>query len=400
MKKTFLSALLITLLSTVPFAVFGQATDCPQFPAPCPHSAEINEAMNTAGRMADNKVTEQEMNMEASLRNTFTDMLQNVGRKHHWQVYELNESSYSRPNTFIGFPQWEATPYEKRPPHAYEISFMIIVNKDSLQAWRDWYTGDFQQQANQAVSDVQNDQQNTGNDKVLQSLSDSAQYYAQQSAKYMQDHYTEFAAAVQKNDQKAQKRYNDQIAMYQKKQDAIMKRMQDRSNSDNSASANSYDHLKKEQITKTEQFINASVLLVHFAVNESMVGFGLSDGGQRSISPQQRLNVPGAYYAGLLKNPSPPDKQSYLVSAYDYLYDHPSHVATVLYGKWLGQRTSFNLVQAAYHANSANTNLTAIKPVKCDKVQNLAIHLEGRPDYIRQMLSEIDTGALARLTVQ
>ncbi|MBS1527914.1 MAG: hypothetical protein JST19_19875 [Bacteroidetes bacterium] len=400
MKRSRVRLFVTALMLSAPFALKAQVTDCPQFPAPCPHSAQITEAMNAAGRMADNKVTEQEINMEASLRNTFTDLLQNIGRKHHWQVYELTESSYDRPDSFIGFTRWEATPYEKRPPHAYEISFMIIVNKDSLQAWRDWYTGDLQQQANQAVSDIKNDQQKTGDDKVLQSLTDSVQYYAQLSAKYMQDHYTEFAAAIQNNDQKAQKRYNDQITMYQKKQDAIMKKMQDRSNADYSASANSYDRLQKDQISKTEQFVNASVLLVHFAVNQSLVGFGLSDGGQRSISPQHVLKVAGAYYAGLLKNPSVSDRQSYLVNEYDYLYDHPSYVATVLYGKWLSQRTSFNLVQAAYRANSANTNLTTIKPVKCDKVQNFAIHLEGRPDYIRQVLNELDTGALEKLSVQ
>jgi hypothetical protein len=387
-------------ISLLPLWVGAQVVDCPQFPAPCPHSEEINQAMDFTGREQNNRVTPEEMAMETNLRNNLTDILQNLGHKHHWQVYELTESNYDRPNTFVDFYTWEHTPYEKRPPHVYEISFIIVVNKDSLQAWRDWLQGDFANQSNQVVADIKADGQSSSNDQVLQSLTDSVQYYAQLSGKYTQDHYSEFIAAIQSNDQKAQKRYNDKIAEYQKKQDALMKKIQDRGSSDNASSGNSLKRFDAEKISKTEKFVNSSVLLVYFAANKRHADFGLDDGSQKAVNPQQALQVRGAFYAGLLTNLSPPDGQSYLINEFDFTYAHPSHIGSVLFGKWLSKRTSYNLVPAAFMASNANTDLTSPKSIKCDKVQNLAMYLEGRPDYIRQVLNEVDVNALEKLTVQ
>ncbi|HWD86950.1 MAG TPA: hypothetical protein VG367_02415 [Mucilaginibacter sp.] len=393
-RLTILFAAIISL----PFWVRGQVTDCPQWPAPCPHSEEINEAMDFASRTGDNKVTAQEMAMEANLRNVLTDILQKFTRLNHWELYEIMESNFDRPNSFISFAKWLATPYEKRPPHQYSISFVIVVNKDSLAAWQDWYRNVLPQQANQVVAAITTDSQNAQGNAVNQAYADSIQYYAQLSAKYMQDHAPEYVSDVQKNNQKGIKRYNDKVAWYQKKADEFSKKIQAPSTgSSSSASFNSFD---AEKINKTGMYTNASIVLINFSANARLAGFGLNDGDQRSITPQRKLDVSDVFYAGLLHNPNKPDGQSYYMGEHDYLFDHPSDIATVLLGKWQLKRDSYNNVSAAYISDKTANDLVTIKPMKCDMVQNLDITIEGRPDHIKNILSQMDMEALRKLINQ
>ncbi|HEY4326684.1 MAG TPA: hypothetical protein VGN20_22045 [Mucilaginibacter sp.] len=389
---------IIPAIILLPFGVIAQ--ECAQWPAPCPHSTEINGAMDFAGREQGNNVTPQEMAMEANLRNTLTDMLHNFTRSRHWQLYELNESNYDRPNTSISFAKWCAAPYEKRPPHQYEISFIIIVNKDSLEAWRDWLKNEMPQKANQVAADMNAGAQNMANDQVLKAQMDSVQYYAQLSAKYMQDHFAAYQSDLQSNNEKGIKKYNDGLAEYQKKQDALMKRIQDRASGTNSASTNSYKQLDAEKVSKTETFINASVVLVNFVFNPEHATFGLTDGTQVAVIPQKSLTIPGAWYAGLLHNPSPSDGQSYYMSEFDYVYDHPSNIGVVLFGKWQSKRNAYNYTPAAYMANKAADDLESLKMVKCDKVQNMVLRVEGRPDYIKEVLNGIDMASIQKLVTQ
>jgi hypothetical protein len=320
-SATFMCFFLTLIL--LPVWVMAQE-DCAWFPAPCPHESEIANAQSYTERSLDNKITAQELAMESNLRNMLTDILQKMARQNHWQLYELNESSYDRPNSIIGYAKWETVPYEKRPPHGYSISFILVVNKDSLKAWRDWYTNDLTQQANQLVADLN-------------------------------------------------------------------------ANKNNGPSTNSYEALQKFKIRGTETFVNASVVLVHFAVNNSQIGFGLTDGNQKCILPQRSLTVPGAFYAGLLHNTQPPADHSYDVGLADYVFPNPRNIATVLFGGWLHKYDSYNYAVASYASNPANTNLTGIKANKCDLVQNMAMHVEGRPDHIRQVLSELDVNSLEKI---
>jgi len=387
----------ITLIVLSPLLAAAQMVDCSWFPAPCPHEAEIGNAQDYVQRQGDNKITPQELAMEGALRNQFTDMLQKLARQNHWQLYELNESYFDRPNSLIGYAQWETVPYEKRPPHGYDISFILVVNKDSLRAWRDWYTNDLTNQSNQAVADMNTDRDNEAKNKMLQVYMDSAQYYAQLSGKYMQDHQQQYMKDIQANNKKGIKEHDDKVAWYQKRSDAFIKKYQDAQNGNYAASTSSFDALKNAKVGGTEKFINASIILVHFAVNSAQKGFGLTDDDQKCILPQKPLNVPGAFYAGMLHNPKPPGDHAYDVGEADYLFDQPSNVATVLLGGWLKRYDGYNYAHAAYTANPANTNLTGVKSTKCDVVQNMAIHIEGRPDHIKKVLNEIGINALQKL---
>lgn len=396
--KTIRSLLIIALITGGPALAVAQVVDCPWFPAPCPHSQQINDAMDASSRMAENKVTQQEMVMENNLRNMFTDLLQKITRPRHWQMYEIMESDYDRPTSFVDYYTWEHTPYEKRPPHAYSITFIIVVNKDSLQAWKDWLQNDFTQHSNQVVADIQTDAQNAQSPAPSQALLDSVQYYTQLSAKYMQDHITQYTQDLQSKNEKGIKQYEAQVARYQKKSDYYMKQLQNPTGpaTTQSSAAGSMKRLEAEKITKTEEFTNGSVMLINFNVNARQLSFGITS-DYHSITPQKMLQVPGAFYAGLLHNPEKPDGQSYLIGENDYLYDHPSNIATVLFGKWDNKRNNYNYLVSAYMQSPANTNLTSVKPIKCDVVQSLAMQMEGSPAYIKTILNSIDVSALAKI---
>jgi hypothetical protein len=395
--KTIRNLLIIALITGAPVMAVAQVVDCPWYPAPCPHSEEINTAMDASGRMAENKVTQQEMAMENNLRNMFIDMLQKITRPRHWQMYEIMESDFDRPTSFISYYTWEHTPYEKRPPHFYSITFIVVVNKDSLQAWKEWLQGDFTQHSNQVVADMQADARNYQSSGPSQALQDSVQYYAQLNAKYMQDHFAQYSQDLQSKNEKGIKQYENQVARYQKKSDYFMKQLQNPTGpSQRQTSGGSMKRLEAEKSTKTEEFTNASVMLINFNVNLRQLSFGLTS-NYHSVTPQKTLQVPGAFYAGLLHNSGKPDGQSYLIGEFDYVYDHPSNIATVLLGKWADKRTSYNFLQSAYMLNPASTDLTSVKPVKCDVVQSIAIQLEGSPAYIKAILGSIDVSALQKV---
>ncbi|HVV54252.1 MAG TPA: hypothetical protein VHC47_02940 [Mucilaginibacter sp.] len=387
----------ITLLLIMFGYSVAKAQDCAYWPAPCPHADEITNATDFVNRGQDNHVLPQEIAMESNVRNALTDILQKMIRAKHWSMYELNESSYDRPNSFIAYTQWEATPYEKRPPHAYEICYIIIVNKDSLKTWGDWYKNGLQAQSNQVVSDMKSDMSAQNNDQQLKAYMDSAQYYTQLRIAYMQNHNAQYTRDLQSGNKKATQAYEKKVAWYSGRTDEFIKKYQDLANGLSANSTNSYQDLQKQQIINTDRFANASLILVHFAVNVSQAGTGATDGDQKCFIPQRKLSVPGAFYAGLLHNPNELDNHSYDVGEADFTYPNPSNIATVLWGKWLPKRDSYNYMRSAFSAVPADNDLTSLKKLKCDTVQNMVMHLEGRPDYIQEVLKGVDIAALQKL---
>ena len=341
----------------------------------------------------------QEIAMETRLRNRLTEELQKLATQKKWQLYLLNESDYDRPNAFISYSEWEATPYEKRPPHIYAISFIFITNKDSLKACQNW-NNEFIEKNRQIDNNMSAGLNSKDNDKNLQAYMYSSLYYTHLLSKYIQEHEAQHLKDIQLKNEKAIKAFEDKENEYQEKSDAFGKKYQAASTMKYAASETSFDQLSEENIKKTETFINASVLLVHFAFNSTKTGFGFSDGSQKYILPQRKIAVPNAFYAGMLRNPDAPLEQSYRIDAHNFLYSSPSTVATILFGGWLNKHDAYNSMRAAFASNSANTNLTSIKKIKCDVVQNIILQIEGRPDYIQAFLNGVDVNALEKLTAQ
>lgn len=390
---------MLFLWACFPFSLLAQ-DDCQWLPAPCPHSSEISDAQDFVSRSADNKVLPQELAMEGKVRNFFTDLLHGITRQHHWILYELNESAFDRPNTFISYPKWEATSYEKRPPHAYYVSFIIIVNKDSLDILRNWLQTDYVQMADQVQSGLNASMQSQADDPRLKAYMDSSQYYTQLSVQYMQAHQQQYLRDIKSNNQKGIDAYTNKVDWFTARSDAFVKKYQDAADAASSGAGNGLDRLNKLKLEKMRVFMDASVILVSFSINTEQAGFGVIDNEQRSLLPQKKLSIPGAFYAGLLHNPQPQDDHAYDIRVADYVFPAPTNVATVLLGGWLPRYNSYNYMQAAYTANPSANNLVSIKSIKCDSVQNISMQVEGRPDHIMQILKSVDFGEMGKLIVR
>jgi len=149
MKKSILFIILLCL--TYSYNVLAQE-DCNWQPAPCPNIESINETMDAATRIKNKDVLPQEIIMENHLRNLLTSEVQRVAKANKWSAYELNEEGTSGPPyIFISYDDWERTPFNKRPPHQYKIGFIFIINKDSLQAWKNWLLNDMQKQSEEVT---------------------------------------------------------------------------------------------------------------------------------------------------------------------------------------------------------------------------------------------------------
>jgi hypothetical protein len=155
------------------------------------------------------------------------------------------------------------------------------------------------------------------------------------------------------------------------------------------------NQLQEESADKTGTFANASALLLFFAVNQSQTGYGATDGGQKSLLPQKILAVPDAFYAGLLHNTNKPTRDGYAVGTYDFAYENPEYIATILFGAWLHQQTAYNDTPSPI-----GYDLTSIKKIKCDAVRNMALQMEGRPDYIQEALQGIDMENIKEIVVE
>jgi hypothetical protein len=110
---------------------------CIQYPADCPSDRQLPDS---AGRLA-NPLVPEEVSMEIRLHDFFTDGMRTLAQKNRWEVYQYDESDGSGHLNADGSGPLD---YSLRPPHDYEISFIFIVNKDSLRAWqdqtKDWYS--------------------------------------------------------------------------------------------------------------------------------------------------------------------------------------------------------------------------------------------------------------------
>ena len=121
---------ILLLLTFIPFH-FSYAQSCSWLPADCPSDRQLPDSSERFG----NPVIPAEISMEIRLHDFLTALMQKEAEKKGWQVYQFDESAGS------GYPNADRTgplADHLRPPHDYEISFIFIVDFDSLRAWQHW----------------------------------------------------------------------------------------------------------------------------------------------------------------------------------------------------------------------------------------------------------------------
>ncbi len=116
------------LLAITCYPLFSQ---CTYFPADCPSDLQLPDSADRFG----NPVVPAEVSMEIRLHDFLTELMQNESEKKGWEVYQYDESAGSG---YLNAERSGPLAYPLRPPHNYEISFVIIVNMDSFRAWKEW----------------------------------------------------------------------------------------------------------------------------------------------------------------------------------------------------------------------------------------------------------------------
>jgi len=107
------------------------AQSCSWFPADCPSDRQLPDSAERFG----NPVTPVEVSMEIRLHDFLTAWMQKEAEKKGWEVYMFDESAGSG---YLNADRSGPLADPLRPPHDYEISFIFIVDADSLHAWQRW----------------------------------------------------------------------------------------------------------------------------------------------------------------------------------------------------------------------------------------------------------------------
>ncbi|RTL48833.1 MAG: hypothetical protein EKK39_11865 [Sphingobacteriales bacterium] len=304
--KDFMSTFLVFIFIFIAHSANSQSYPCNYWSAPCPNATSISQADEWEVRKGNGAI-EQGLAFQRKMRNEITDFLQKTAKQNGWLVYQLtDEYNDGPPFIFISYANWEATPYEKRPPTEDHLAFIIVVNKDSLMLWRQW-------------------------------------------------------------------------------KEEWIHRME------KSVNEQDMDALQKEDLKNTTAFTEGTIVLVHFGINPYHVTTGMEDGGQHSLIPQSTLQVPGAFYAGLLINKEPPDRHAYELTYKGYFFNSPASVATILFGNYQ-PKDSYNNWQPMFEKpfTSSAATLNGVKSIKCDVLQNLCAHIEGRPDKVKDVINKIN----------
>jgi len=128
MKKSFIIYTLFALSLMTPTGIWAQ---CAQYPADCPSDRQLPDSADRFG----NPLVPQEVSMELRLHDLFTNIMQVLADKKKWEVYQYDETDGSG---YLNGDRSGPLDFNLRPPHDYGISFIFIVNKDSLAAWQEW----------------------------------------------------------------------------------------------------------------------------------------------------------------------------------------------------------------------------------------------------------------------
>ncbi|HEY5462369.1 MAG TPA: hypothetical protein VIJ95_03870 [Hanamia sp.] len=381
------------ILATIILASFScqlSAQDCAQYPAPCPDGTAIARTMDVGNRTKNNDVFPQELKMENEVRNVVINEVQRIAKVNGWSKYELKEDGMSGPPLiFIRYDEWEATPFNKRPPHPYRISFIFITNKDSLKAWKNWLMNDVRKQNDQLGQQLNQSQ----NNPLLKQYFDSMNHYMTLYLSFSQKNNQQHSKDIQDKNQKGIDNYKLQQKKFQDKIDFFQKKCKEAGAQNNKGFAEDMDEINKKGIA----FAKSSIALIHFSINPYQADFALQNGGQVNILPQERINVPNSFYAGITTNYAK-DKHPYILNWRGFVFNSPDCIASILFGNYLS-KDSYNNYPAAFSKNLVNKQGTIgeVKKISCDKIQNIQMQIEGSSHAVNAIINTIDWKSLSDL---
>ena len=361
------------------------AQPCPEYPADCPDQGSI-EAASDKQACLNNLMIIEEINMQDKLREVITAMMQQLAKANGWRVYEFSETAGDG-IAIKGTPN--PLPYQFRRPHAYIISFIFVVNEDSLSAWRSWRDNELAasvenvvESYNQAASD------HVGNDQA-KIYFDSANFYANQLNEYLNKHASDHQSAVLSNDQKSLKSYEEQVNRFNGKINQFIEKSKRREDKQFSNADHQREAMEQDKHMRTIAFRKASMIRVKININQGLAAPTSSN----DFKITSKLGVPGSGLAISIHNNQPDEGEIFDLDQFTRSQD----LAFILFGNWQTKPDSYNLYHAAYTLDKKNMDQESIKKIPCDRVQTIVLHVEGSINYTQQFLHSLDIHKLSNL---
>ncbi|MBS1747361.1 MAG: hypothetical protein JST21_14430 [Bacteroidetes bacterium] len=335
-----------------------------QWPADKPETEFIEESQSK-GIRSGNGILPQEISMQDKMRVLITDMMQNASKKLGWQMVELSEYTNN------GGLQSGSTPYNLRSPRGIEITFQFVVNKDSLQAWKNYQTN-YNNNYSNAVSTTYSTQQDVTNSPLYKRYKDSADHYMNLYINYVNAHQSEGADLYTKD--KHPKYYQDKENEFIEKMTNMTQQVQDNSG---------IDQMENKNELRTFLFRNHTIVQVHFQVN-TFVGIAIDQTLGPIESTSSTYPMPPAIVAKLYTIPKKQTNET-LVKWKNMLL--------VLLGNFHTKPNGYGDYDAGFNHNGQGDEHTP-KKIKSDKVQNISISISGDKINVEKMAKLIDVEKL------
>ena len=347
---------------------------------PCRLSPDFSPMLDSLHCISD-FIVPQEITMQNRLREFTLGMMQKIADAKKWDLYEYDETGYGdfiNPYTSPAYP----VPFPNRKPHQYIISFVFIVNADSLKAWENWSRQDLADGANKISAQYNQQKDDPAFQETQKQNMDSVNYWMQAQSAYMTSHMETYHKAMQSGDEAGIKNYENALGRFQKKIDYWINIINHKSIDAYAGADQSYEQFRKNMHDKKIAFRNSSMIRIKFSFNERAIS---AYGGGTPVFIK-KISVEGATLAGMYHN-SAPDEQA----IFDLNQFHRSpDIYFLLFGKWkIPSDPDFDH-QPAFILEKENSNFASVKRITCEKVQSVAVHLEGSPSYLESFIRLFD----------
>jgi len=365
----------------------GFAQDCSQFPADCPQSME-----NTKDSMIciQDLIVPREINMQNKVRALIGDMMDQLARSKNWQAYEFSEFAdhVANPtNDAAGNPL--PLPYPLRRPHEFALSYILITNQDSLNAWRQWHNTELKDQVDGVVAKYNMSANDDAFQARIKTYMDSANYFMQLREKYYSDHSAEYQKALLADDKATINKIERNTKSFENKSNFwIEKATKARDNQLAPADVTEKD-LQASIREHTVRFRNASMIRVKFKLNPRLISLHLSE----SMTMTRPVHLTGASQGFLLHNKDPYEKAIHDLDQFERSTD----LGVLLLGSWKQQNAVEGTYSPEFALNPKNMDNYSSKSIQSDQVQAIAIFVEGNPENINTFFSALNLEKLNSL---
>ena len=98
----------------------------------------------------------------------------------------------------------------------------------------------------------------------------------------------------------------------------------------------------------------------------------------------------------MLVNKNAPDRHAYDFNYKGYFFNSPASIATILFGSYQAKDT-YNNYRPVFEKgfNTKAQTIGSEKKIKCDVLQNLAVHIEGRADKVNTVVKSLNWNSVS-----